>query len=88
MSKNPSHPIIRSSCTNLGRSVSSIPEDPTGDSVEEVAYFDIYPEDDEVEGGGEVEFTGTWSHYPYFKSGYIVINTIERGAYVVKRSEA
>lgn len=74
--------------TDSYRSVSSIPEDPTGKGVKEVGYFDIYPEDDEVEGGGEIEFVGTWSHYPYFKSGYIVINTIERGAYVVKRSEA
>ncbi|KAI0010198.1 hypothetical protein F4779DRAFT_318726 [Xylariaceae sp. FL0662B] len=66
--------------------VSSIPEDPTGAGVKEVAYFDIYPEDDDVEGGGEIEFVGTWSHYPYFASGYIMINTIERGAYVVKLS--
>ncbi|KAI0180543.1 hypothetical protein GGR52DRAFT_248785 [Hypoxylon sp. FL1284] len=66
--------------------ISSIPEDPTGGGVEELAYFDIYPEDDDFEGGGQVEFQGTWSHYPYFKSGYIMINTIERGAYVVKRS--
>lgn len=65
--------------------VSSIPTDPTGAGVEQVAFFDIYPEDDDVEGGGEIEFVGTWSHYPFFKSGYIVINTIERGAYVVKR---
>ncbi|KAI0114799.1 hypothetical protein F4814DRAFT_293485 [Daldinia grandis] len=66
--------------------VSSIPSDPTGKGVTEVAYFDIYPEDDDEEGGGQVEFQGTWSHYPYFKSGYIMINTIERGAYVVKLS--
>ncbi|KAI1777971.1 hypothetical protein F4818DRAFT_331296 [Hypoxylon cercidicola] len=67
--------------------ISSIPSDPTGAGVEEVAYFDIYPEDDDFEGGGQIEFQGTWSHYPYFASGYIMINTIERGAYVVKRSE-
>ncbi|KAH7041484.1 uncharacterized protein B0I36DRAFT_235364 [Microdochium trichocladiopsis] len=66
--------------------VSSIPSDPTGKGVKQVAYFDIYPEDDNVGNGGEIDFVGTWSHYPYFKSGYIVINTIERGAYVVKRS--
>ncbi|KAI5867927.1 hypothetical protein GGS23DRAFT_591737 [Durotheca rogersii] len=66
--------------------VSSIPEDPTGAGVTEVAYFDIYPEDDNAEGGGQIAFQGTWSHYPYFKSGYILINTIERGAYVVKFS--
>ncbi|KAI1359730.1 hypothetical protein F5Y08DRAFT_69644 [Xylaria arbuscula] len=66
--------------------ISSIPSDPTGAGVTEVAHFDIYPEDDEDEGGGEIEFVGTWSHYPYFASGNIVINTIERGVYVVKRS--
>ncbi|KAI2631056.1 hypothetical protein GGR54DRAFT_635659 [Hypoxylon sp. NC1633] len=66
--------------------ISSIPSDPTGAGVKEVAYFDIYPEDDDFEGGGQIEFQGTWSHYPYFASGYILINTIERGAYIVKRS--
>ncbi|KAI8626109.1 hypothetical protein F5Y19DRAFT_232914 [Xylariaceae sp. FL1651] len=66
--------------------ISSIPEDPTGAGVKEVAHFDIYPEDDNDEGGGVIDFVGTWSHYPYFKSGFIVINTIERGAYVVKRT--
>ncbi|KAI1637146.1 hypothetical protein F4809DRAFT_343319 [Biscogniauxia mediterranea] len=68
--------------------ISSIPEDPTGAGVTEVAHFDIYPEDDAEDGGGIIEFVGTWSHYPYFASGYIVINTIERGAYVVKASSS
>ncbi|SPO03253.1 uncharacterized protein DNG_05935 [Cephalotrichum gorgonifer] len=62
----------------------SIPEDPTGNSICEVAHFDIYPEDDELEGGGLVDFVGSWSSYAYFKSGYIFVNTIERGAFVVK----
>lgn len=62
----------------------SIPEDPTGSSITELAHFDIYPEDDEAEGGGIVEFVGSWSSYAFFKSGYIFINTIERGAWVVK----
>ncbi|KAI0196469.1 hypothetical protein F4808DRAFT_439750 [Astrocystis sublimbata] len=66
--------------------ISSINEDPTGKGVKEIAHFDIYPEDDEETDGGIIEFVGTWSHYPYFESGYIVINTIERGVYVVKRS--
>ncbi|KAL5906755.1 hypothetical protein ACKVV1_011158 [Pyricularia oryzae] len=64
--------------------ISSLPDDPTGEAVKEVAYFDIFPEDDHREGGGDVAFTGTWSSYPFFKSGFIVINTIERGAFVVK----
>jgi choice-of-anchor B domain-containing protein len=65
----------------------SIPSDPTGKGVKEVAYFDIHPEDDHLPGGGEVEFTGTWSNYPFFPSGYIMINTIERGVFVVKQSQ-
>lgn len=65
--------------------ISSIPEDPTGDSVCEVAFFDVYPEDDSLPGGGAPVYDfGTWSHYAMFPSGYIFINTIERGAFLVK----
>ncbi|KAK4235075.1 hypothetical protein C8A03DRAFT_46719 [Achaetomium macrosporum] len=64
----------------------SVPRDPTGKGIKEVAYFDIHPEDDHLPGGGNVTFVGTWSHYPFFPSGYIVINTMDRGAFVVKRS--
>jgi choice-of-anchor B domain-containing protein len=66
--------------------VRSLPQDPTGGSVREVGYFDVYPEDDSRTGGGIADFVGTWSHYPFFKSGYIIVNTIERGAFVVKRT--
>lgn len=64
--------------------VSSIPEDPTGNSVCEIAYFDIYPEDDNLPGGGLVDYYGTWASYAYFKSGFIFVNTLDRGAFVVK----
>lgn len=64
--------------------VSSIPADPTGNSVCEVAYFDIYPEDDAESGGGTVEFAGSWASYGYFKSGFVAVNTFERGVYLVK----
>lgn len=63
---------------------SSIPRDPTGNGVCEAAFFDIYPEDDFQRGGGDLGFTGTWSSYAYFKSGFVFVNTIERGAFVVK----
>ncbi|CCC05475.1 unnamed protein product [Sordaria macrospora k-hell] len=66
----------------------SVPFDPTGKRIKEVAYFDVHPEDDDAPGGGNVTFTGTWSHYPFFPSGYIVINTMDRGAFVVKRTPA
>jgi len=34
-------------------------------------------------GGGQVAFTGTWGHYA-FPSGYVFVNTIGAGGYVVK----
>lgn len=68
--------------------VSSLSKDPTGAGVSEVGFFDIYPEDDSLPGGGLAEFVGTWANYPFFPSGFIVVNTIERGAFVVKRSDA
>ncbi|KAH7561514.1 hypothetical protein BM1_02618 [Bipolaris maydis] len=64
--------------------VRSIPQDPTGAGVREVGFFDIYPEDDNMPGGGSVDFVGTWSSYALFKSGHILVNTMERGAFVVK----
>lgn len=67
--------------------VRSISQDPTGKGVKEVGFFDVYPEDDNRAGGGIVDFLGTWSSYAFFKSGYIFINTIERGGYVVKMKD-
>lgn len=65
--------------------ISGIPEDPTGGNVEEVAYFDIYPEDDDTDG--LIDFVGTWSHFAGFPSGYIMVNTIERGVFIVKMNQ-
>jgi choice-of-anchor B domain-containing protein len=67
--------------------VRSIPSDPTGAGVKEIGFFDIYPEDDNLAGGGKVDFVGTWSSYGLFKSGHILINTMERGAFIVKFQE-
>jgi choice-of-anchor B domain-containing protein len=65
--------------------VSSIPQDPTGGGVKELGFFDVYPEDD---FDPQIAFVGTWSSYAYFKSGYIFVNTIERGSYVLKFKES
>lgn len=62
----------------------SIPDDPTGGSVCEAAFFDIYPEDDGKTGGGSVSFVGSWSSYSFFKSGFVFVNTIERGGFIIK----
>lgn len=64
--------------------VRSLKTDPTGRGIREVGFFDCYPEDDSV--GGKADFTGTWSVYPYFKSGHILLNSIERGVFVLKYS--
>ncbi|KAL3419706.1 hypothetical protein PVAG01_08204 [Phlyctema vagabunda] len=64
--------------------IRSIPSDPSGKGVCEAGFFDIYPEDDEIPGGGAVLFRGSWSSYAYFKSGYIYVNTIERGSFILK----
>lgn len=61
--------------------VTSIEKHPDGSRVKPVAFFDMHPEDDAV--GGTVEFVGTWGNYQ-FPSGFIVANTFERGAYVLR----
>ncbi|KAJ3966536.1 hypothetical protein EV361DRAFT_934794 [Lentinula raphanica] len=62
--------------------VSSVNEDPSGSSFTEVAFFDVYPEDDET--GGDTTFGGAWSSYPFFDSGFILVNSMERGLFVLK----
>ncbi|KAF4126222.1 hypothetical protein GMORB2_1468 [Geosmithia morbida] len=62
--------------------VSSIGSDPSGAGFEEIGFFDVRPEDDDV--GGKATFHGAWSVYPYFESEYIVVSSIERGMYSLK----
>ncbi|EGP86171.1 unnamed protein product [Zymoseptoria tritici ST99CH_3D7] len=64
--------------------ISSVTSDPSGNSVCEAGFLDIYPEDDEAEGGGIVQFAGSWHSYAGFKSGFIFVHTIERGSFLVK----
>ncbi len=66
--------------------VSSIPKFPDGSKVEEIGYFDVFPTDDALPGGGEAVWDGgTWSAFT-FPSGYVVVNTIDRGAFVVMQT--
>ncbi len=44
----------------------------------EAVFFDTYP------AGDIVEFVGSWSNYPFFNSGTIVVTSIEEGLYVLK----
>ncbi len=49
-------------------------------NMNEVGFFDTFPDDDGA------DFNGAWNVYPFFKSGNIVISDIERGLFVVKKS--
>ncbi|KAJ2903203.1 hypothetical protein MKZ38_010239 [Zalerion maritima] len=50
-------------------------------TMEQVGFFDCYPEDDD---NPAAEFYGSWSVYPYFDSGVIILNSIERGLFALK----
>ena len=49
-------------------------------SMVETGFFDTYPT------SNTTGFNGAWSLYPYFASGNIIINDIERGLFVVRKS--
>lgn len=49
-------------------------------SITEEGFFDTYP------AHNNADFNGVWSIYPYFNSGKIVIGDINRGLFVVKKS--
>jgi hypothetical protein len=46
-------------------------------NLSEVAYFDIYPADDNA------QFNGAWSNYPFFASETVIVSGIEQGLYVL-----
>ena len=46
----------------------------------ESAYFDVYP------SSNNTSFDGTWSNFPYYNSGNIVVTGIDEGLYVVSPS--
>ncbi|MBY5162792.1 choice-of-anchor B family protein [Salsipaludibacter albus] len=48
--------------------------------LEEVAYFDVYPDNDNATFEG-----GTWSNYPYFRQkGVVAVSSIDRGLFILK----
>ena len=46
--------------------------------LERVAYFDVYP------ASNSAQFNGTWSNYPYFASGNVIVSHIEEGLFVLR----
>lgn len=49
-----------------------------GDGLDEVAYFDLYPETDAP------AFRGAWTAYPFFPSGNVIVSSIEGGLFVLR----
>jgi choice-of-anchor B domain-containing protein len=47
-------------------------------SKKELGFFDVYPTDDDP------LFNGTWSNYPFFRSGTVIVSGIEQGLFVLK----
>ncbi|HEX6306553.1 MAG TPA: choice-of-anchor B family protein [Longimicrobiales bacterium] len=45
----------------------------------EIGFFDSVPS-----GNDEAGFTGSWSNYPYFRSGTIIFTSISEGVFIVK----
>jgi choice-of-anchor B domain-containing protein len=52
------------------------------ENPEEIAHFDTQPFDKNQPG-----FQGSWSNYPYFESGIIVVSSIGEGMYVLSPSK-
>ena len=50
-------------------------------NLNEIAFFDTYPENNNT------SFHGAWNVYPYFESDVIVVSDIERGLFLIKKSE-
>jgi choice-of-anchor B domain-containing protein len=46
--------------------------------MREIGWFDVYPNDDET------KFAGTWSNYPFFDSGIVVMSGVEEGLFVLE----
>jgi len=44
----------------------------------EVGFFDVYPAHDNA------TFNGTWSNYPFFDSGVVIVSGIEQGLFILQ----
>jgi choice-of-anchor B domain-containing protein len=47
-----------------------------------VGFFDTVPVGEDAPG-----FTGSWSNYPYFKSGTLIVTSIDEGLFILRRSD-
>lgn len=54
--------------------------DNANNPMTEVGHFDTFPSSDNT------SFNGAWSVYPYFNSGNLIVNDINRGLFVLRKS--
>ena len=47
-------------------------------NLTEVAFFDVYP------GSDSPDEDGTWSNYPFFDSGIVIVSEIEQGLFILR----
>lgn len=55
-------------------------DDVESGALPEVAYFDVYPENDNASFEG-----GIWSNYPYFRQkGVVAVSSMDRGLFILQ----
>ena len=47
-------------------------------NLSEAAFFDVYP------GGDSTSFNGSWSNFPFFDSGIVIVSVIEQGLFILR----
>ena len=55
-----------------------------GSDLQEVAWFDTYPENDFGDPSSGASFVGAWTTYPFFDSGTIITSDLVRGLFVTR----
>lgn len=58
--------------------IGNLQSDNAQDWLDEVAFFDTYPQNDDL------TFNGAWNNYPFFRSGNIIISDIDGGLFVLR----
>jgi hypothetical protein len=52
------------------------------DAPAEVAHFDTAPYLEDAPG-----FSGTWSNYPFFPSGTVIVTSVQEGLFILKKRD-
>lgn len=55
-----------------------------GDTIQEVAFFDMQVDCDDYNPSVCSPFTGVWTHYPYYESGLTTASSIYEGLFILR----